>query len=111
MDAIGGLVVFGLGCSLGGVSIWLLLRSRIRFAVEQARTTVQAETAALTERLSNREESLRKSGEETAHLIEELKSSQAALKASEIRIAELTTKLNEEQKATSDKLALLDQAR
>lgn len=43
---------------LGGIVVWLLLRSRIELAFNRGRAELQTEVAALTERLQGREEQL-----------------------------------------------------
>ena len=43
---------------LGGVLVWLLLRSRIELAFNRGRAELQTEIAALTERLQGREEQI-----------------------------------------------------
>jgi DNA recombination protein RmuC len=40
----------------GGLAVWIVLRGKVRFAFERGRAELQAETAALTERLQGREQ-------------------------------------------------------
>ena len=46
------------GFILGGVVVWLLLKSRSELAYDRGRAELQTEVAALTERLQGREEQL-----------------------------------------------------
>ena len=47
-----------LGIALGGAGVWLLLRAKIAAAYDRGRGESAAETAALSERLVAREESI-----------------------------------------------------
>jgi DNA recombination protein RmuC len=132
------IVIFVIGVCLGGLGIYLLLRSK-----------GQAERSALTERISNREIQLREfqaaidtSKEEISSLREEVKAqsdrrsaaeekntripeleSAVSMKEKKIadlqtentdlkaKLSEIETRLAEERKAAEEKLKLLDEAR
>jgi len=46
------------GLAIGGVTIWLILRSRVEQAGEKARAETESERATLLERLQGRDEQL-----------------------------------------------------
>lgn len=100
------------GFILGGVVIWLLLKSRTELAYSRGRAELQTELAALTERLQGREEqlaglrsALATAIEESAALRVSLKTESEKRSAAEeknLRIGELETVLQAREEKISE---------
>ena len=58
MDFILPIVMLLAGLGFGGVAVWLLMRASVAAAFERGRREASAETAALSERLVAREDSI-----------------------------------------------------
>jgi DNA recombination protein RmuC len=105
------IVTLLIGVALGGVGVWLLLRAKIGAAYDRGRGESATETAALSERLVAREESI----EELRNRFSEKDASLADLQRQVTQLstkaAELNRALLEQQKQTQEKLALLDDAK
>ncbi|MHC1697206.1 MAG: hypothetical protein AB9919_03895 [Geobacteraceae bacterium] len=99
------------GFILGGVVVWLLLKSRTELAFSRGRAELQTEVAALVERLQGREEqltglraSLTTAGDEIAALRVSLKTESEKRSAAEeknTRIVELETALRSREEKIS----------
>jgi DNA recombination protein RmuC len=103
-------VVLLAGILMGGGAAWLLFRERIRHAGQQADAKGLAEKTALAERLQARDEQIRDLKDVVAvkeGTIDDLRKEVTSLKTS---ASELETRMEETQKATQEKLRLLDQA-
>jgi len=105
------IATFLLGAVLGSAVVWLFLRAEASAAYQQGRGESAMETAALSERLVAREESI----EELRHRLSEkdvsLADLQRQLTALSSQAAELRQALVEQQKQAQEKLALLDDAK
>ncbi len=111
MDFILSTLMLLFGVVLGGVAAWLLMRAGAAAAFERGRREASAETAALSERLVAREESieeLRNRLSEKEASLAELQHQVAALTA---KAAQLNQSLVEQQNQAREKLALLDNAK
>ncbi len=111
MDFILPIVMLLAGLGFGGVAVWLLMRASVAAAFERGRREASAETAALSERLVAREDSIEelrnRLGEKDASL-SDLQRQVAALAA---KAAQLNQSLIEQQNQAREKLALLDNAK
>ena len=111
MDFILPIVMLLAGLGFGGVAVWLLMRASVAAAFERGRREASAETAALSERLVAREDSIEelrnRLGEKDASLAD-LQRQVAALAA---KAAQLNQSLIEQQNQAREKLALLDNAK
>lgn len=101
---------FIIGASVGGICVWLVLRSRLDLAIERSRSEHEGEIAALAERLAGKEEQIaglkvllvERDGQVFA-----LRDENSSLK---VKVSELDTVIREERKVAAEKLALLDSA-
>jgi DNA recombination protein RmuC len=99
------------GMALGGVLLWLVMRSKMRQAVGQAQSRAELERSVLEERLQAREEriqELKEAVSEREGTVYDLQNKVTALKAG---ASELETRIEEERKAAQAKLELLEDAR
>ena len=111
MDFILPIAMLLVGVGLGGIAVWLLMRAGVATAFERGRREASAETAALSERLVAREESideLRNRLSEKDGSLAELQRQVSALTA---KAAQLNQSLIEQQNQAREKLALLDTAK
>ncbi len=103
------MLLFGL--ALGGGGVWLLLRTKMTAAYERGRGEASVETAALSEKVTARDESI----EELRGRLAEKDASLAKLReeanALALAGAELKQQLAAEQRQAREKLALLDDAK
>ena len=99
-----------IGLTLGGASIWLVLKSRIQQAIERTRAELEGERATLTERLQNREHAV----EELRGIVQQkdadLRQYQITITGLQTKLAQYQTALQEERKQSQEKLTLLDDA-
>ena len=100
-----------LGVALGGAGAWLVLRLKIAAAYDRGRGESAAETAALSERLVAREETIEELRNRIAEKDASLADLQRQITALSTRAAELKQALLEQQKQAQEKLALLDDAK
>jgi hypothetical protein len=64
MDLILPVIMLLIGLAVGGVAVWLILKSKIEHAYHRAKADAQSELAMLTERVQSREQALSKLGGE-----------------------------------------------
>jgi len=100
MDTATMFVSLGAGFGLGVAGTWFVLRSKIQAAAERARFQAGNEISVLTERLSHKEQL-------ESELQQLRKAQEVMLKES----VEVKAKLENERKGTTEKLALLEQAK
>ena len=111
MNFIFPIVMLLVGVGLGGAAMWLLMRASVAAAFDRGRREAAAETAALSERLVGREESieeLRNRLSEKDGSLADLQRQVATLSA---KAAQLNQSLVEQQNQAREKLALLDDAK
>jgi DNA recombination protein RmuC len=100
-----------IGLALGGGAAWLLLRAKIAAGYDRGRGESSAETAALSERLVAREDSI----EELRNRLQAKDATQADLQRQveklQVQAADLNRALVEQRKQAEEKLALLDDAK
>lgn len=104
-------ITFSLGFLLGATSTWFIMRSKIKRAYEVAKTEGNTEIAVLYERLRGNEanlDSAYKKIQENASQIAQLRDD---LSSKLKRVAELDATLASEQRATQEKLAILEEAK
>jgi DNA recombination protein RmuC len=111
MDFILPTVMLLLGVGLGGVAIWLLMRASVATAFERGRREASAETAALSERLVGREESIEELRNRLSEKDASLADLQRQVAALTAKAAQLNQSLVEQQNQAREKLALLDNAK
>src|SRR5713226_7422472 len=94
----------------GGGTIWLLQRMKGQHAYEKAKSEFGIQLATITERLQGRENELLESKNTVKDKESQILGLQAANLNLRSRQSEIETKLEEEQKAATEKLALLNEA-
>jgi len=110
MEVILSVVMLLLGIALGAVGVWLVDRAKLRQAETAARSAVGAEMAALSERLSAREQTIAQLRDETQQLLDQLQQRQAAETALREKVSQLGATLVQEKKQAEEKLAVLNEA-
>ncbi len=100
-----------IGVALGGGGIWLLLRAKVAAAYDRGRGESAMETAALSERLVAREDSIEELRNRLGEKDASLADLQRRVTALSAQAAELKQALVEQQKQAQEKLALLDDAK
>ena len=111
MDFILPIVMLLVGVGLGGVGAWLLMRASVAAAFERGRREASAETAALSERLVAREESIEELRNRLSEKDGSLAELQRQVSALTAKAAQLNQSLIEQQNQAREKLALLDTAK
>jgi len=104
------ILILGVGVTLGGIAIWLVLRPRIKHEYDRARSESETERATLVERLQGKHDQTRKLEADLGELnskLSEFQNENASLLA---RISSLETQLEAERKASTEKLGLLEDA-
>ena len=99
------------GVAFGVAGAWLLLRTKLGAAYDRGRGEAARETAALSERLLAREESIEELRNRLSEKDVSLTDLQRQVMALGSRTADLSRALAEEQKQAQEKLALLDDAK
>jgi DNA recombination protein RmuC len=99
-----------IGASIGGICVWLALKSRIDLAVERARTGHEGEIAALAERLTGKEEQIAGLKAALVERDREVAALHDANSSLKVKASELDTLIREERKKAVEKLAVLDAA-
>ena len=99
------------GLALGGGASWLLLRAKITAAYDRGRGEASAETAALSEKVVARDESIEELRGRLAEKDASLVKLREEVKTLGVAAAELRQALAAEQKQAQEKLALLDDAK
>jgi DNA recombination protein RmuC len=99
------------GVAFGATGVWLLLRTQIAAAFDRGRTNSAAETAALTQKVVAREETVEELRNRMAEKDSSLASLQLQVTTLSSKAAQLNQALVEQQKQTQEKLALLDDAK
>src|SRR2546430_5456667 len=100
MDTVTMFVSLAVGLALGVAGTWLLLRTRIQAASDNARLQAGAEISALNERLVRYEQ-----------LEREIQQLRVQCGEATKETVQLKTKLENEQKASAEKLALFEAAK
>ena len=101
---------FFIGAVLSSIGAWLLLRSKNKYALQQAETKSESERAVLMERLNARDEQildLKETVTGNDETIHNLQKEILELKTSE---TELQTRIEDERKVAKEKLEILDDA-
>ena len=99
------------GVAFGAGATWLVLRTKLAAAYDRGRGESARETAALSERLVAREESIEELRNRLSEKDASLADLQRQVMALNTRAADLSRALTEEQKQAREKLALLDDAK
>lgn len=110
MDFILPILLLFIGLGIGRLSAWLLVRSKIDHAHDQAKAESESELAVLTERLSSRDMSIAERDSAVDQCKSDLRNKQdevTNLKAIEARLA---TTIKEERQQAAEKLAVFDDA-
>jgi len=103
-------VVLVAGTIIGALAVWLILRPRIKYEYNRARSEFEAERATLVERLQGRHDHVRKLESDIADLNSKLAESQNENAGFLARISSLETQLEAERKASLEKLGLIEDA-
>jgi len=111
MDVVLPIVMLVLGIAVGGGAAWLVLRGKVRHALDRGRGEAGAEMAALSERLVGREETIEELRRELSGRDVSLEKLQAEVLALSDRGSRLETTLKEERRQAAEKLALLEEAK
>jgi len=111
MDFILPILMLLVGVGLGGVAMWLLMRASVAAAFERGRREASAETAALSERLVGREESIEELRNRLSEKDSSLDDLQGQVAMLSTKAAQLNQSLVEQQNQAREKLALLDDAK
>jgi DNA recombination protein RmuC len=98
------------GLAIGGSGVWLLLRSKVSQAALRARTSAEAELAALSERLRSRDGTIEELRQSATQQLRELDATRSQMIEGHAKCAQLATQLDEERKQAREKLALIDDA-
>lgn len=102
--------MFIAGLAIGALVVWLALRPRIKHEYNRARNESETERATLVERLQGKHDHTRKLEADLGKLnakLAEFQNENAGLLA---RISSLETQLEAERRASTEKLALLEDA-
>jgi DNA recombination protein RmuC len=105
------LLIFFCGFALGAVVVWLLSRAKIAGALEHGRSEAAAETAALAEKITARDETIEELRVRLSTADAEQDKLRKDIAALNVAAAELRERLAAEQKQAQEKLALLDDAK
>ena len=73
MEYIAPAAVLLLGLAIGGLTAWLLLRAKIQDAYDRGKSSTEAETAALAERLDARQQTIDELGDTVRRLQEQVR--------------------------------------
>jgi DNA recombination protein RmuC len=111
MDSLTVILAMLAGVALGAGGAWLVLRTKLAAAYDRGRGEAARETAALSERLVAREESIDELRNRLSEKDASLADLQRQVMAMNTRAADLSRALAEEQKQAREKLALLDDAK
>jgi len=111
MEFLDGVLMLLLGLALGAVGTWLLFRVKIAAAYARGRGESSSESAAMSERLTAREDSIEELRNRLVEKDASLNDLQRQFLALNARVAELQQSLVEERKQAQEKLALLDDAK
>lgn len=99
-----------IGLFVGGLFIWLINRTRLKYEYNRARAEIDSERATLVERLSGKEEQLRELREALEREIADSDGLRTENAQALADLSALTTRLEEERKASHEKLELLTNA-
>lgn len=100
----------GIGLIVGGLSIWFVSRTKLKYEYDRGRSESETQLATLTERLAAKDTQileLRETLERESSLSEELRLEASATLA---KLSEIQTRLEEERKNHAEKLELLGNA-
>ena len=102
--------MLALGIAFGGLTVWLVLRPRIKHEYNRARSESETERATLVERLQGKHDHARKLESDLSNLNAKLEEFQSENATHLARISSLETQIEAERKAATEKLALLEDA-
>src|SRR5437870_5645659 len=102
--------MLALGLAAGGLIVWLLLRPRIKYEYQRARSEFEAERATLLERLQGKEQHSLKLESDLSELKVKLSQFHSENGKLLVQISALETQLEAERKASTEKLGLLEDA-
>ena len=103
-------LVLASGSVLGGISMWLILRPRVKHEYDRARSESETERATLAERLQGKHDQTRRLESDLTDLNSKLAAFQNENASLLARISSLETQLEAERKASNEKLGLLEDA-
>lgn len=103
--------MFFVGLAIGAAVVWLLSRSKAAAAWERGRAEAVAETAALAEKITAREETIEELRGRLSTADAEQDKLRHDIAALNVAAAELRERLAAEQRQAKEKLALLDEAK
>lgn len=95
---------------LGGISVWLILRPRVKHEYDRARSESETERATLAERLQGKHDQTRRLESDLTELNSKLAAFHNENASLLARISSLETQLEAERKASNEKLGLLEDA-
>lgn len=110
MEILFPLSMLVIGLFVGGLSLWLITRTKLKYEFERGRTEGETECAKLTERLSGKDDQLRElraALDRATTQSDELRNETSRTMA---QLSALQTRLEEERKASREKLELLSKA-
>lgn len=110
MDFFLPVVLLFIGLGIGGIVVWMLLRSKIDHAHDRAKAESDSQLAVLKERLENRDTSIARKDSTIEQCNRNLKTQQDEITKLEAQKAELSTKLGEVVKQAKEKLSVYDDA-
>jgi len=104
-----------LGLAIGGCAVWIMLRAKVQHAFNRGKDSktaeTAAETAALTERLQSRQQTIDDLNARVRQLEEQARQLQAAETNLKGKAVQLATTLEQERKQADEKLAVINEAR
>ena len=99
-----------IGLIIGGLFIWLINRTKLKYEYDRARAEIDTERATLAERLSGKEEQARALREALDREVQQTNGLRAENAQALAELSALTTRLEEERKSSQEKLELLSNA-
>ncbi|MCH2204164.1 MAG: DNA recombination protein RmuC [Fuerstiella sp.] len=110
MDFILPIVLLLIGLGVGGLTTWLLLKSRIEHAHDRGKAESDSELAKLRERVDSRDETIAERDSAIEQHKSELKSQQDQVSNLKAKEAQLTTMIKDERQQAAEKIAVYDDA-
>jgi DNA recombination protein RmuC len=102
--------MLAIGLIIGGLFIWLINRTKLKYEYDRARAEIDTERATLAERLSGKEEQARALREALDREVQQTNGLRAENAQALAELSALTTRLEEERKSSQEKLELLSNA-
>ncbi|MBN2477173.1 MAG: DNA recombination protein RmuC [Pirellulales bacterium] len=103
-------VFFFIGLTIGGGSLWLLLRAKVQHAYDRGKSETESQRVALAERLDARMQTIDELNATVRQLQEEVRRHQDVHTALREKAAQLATTLEQERKQAEEKLAVVNEA-